>query len=158
MWTPTTILHPTDFSACSRQAFEKACDLAAQNGGRVIVLHAIFPAAVMPGEAPVYVEYEDEAEARRQLDQILPRQSEVPVEHQLVPGQPVDAILNAAHEHRADLIVMGTHGRRGVSRLLLGSVAEQVLRRADCPVLLAKPAPEASAPPGKAARKAAQSV
>lgn len=53
-------------------------------------------------------------------------------------GQPADEILNVVREEKADLIVMGTHGRRGLSRLLLGSVAEAVLRRAHCPVLAVK--------------------
>ena len=67
------------------------------------------------------------------LRKIGPRPSNVTV--RVEPGEPSDAILSAAKDGGADLIVMGTHGRTGLSRLLIGSVAEAVLRRATCPVL-----------------------
>jgi nucleotide-binding universal stress UspA family protein len=62
----------------------------------------------------------------------------VEAERRLEEGDPVEAILRVAEEIGADLIVMGTHGRTGLSRLFMGSVAEQVLRRAPCPVLTLK--------------------
>jgi len=140
MWPPKVILHPTDFSECSRHAFDLACDLAGQNRGKVIVLHAHPPALLAASEFPQSVEIEDEEEARRKLQMILPVRADVPVEHRLLSGQPVEVILTAVRVHRPDLVVMGTQGRRGVSRLLLGSVAEEVVRRSSCPVLLSRPA------------------
>jgi nucleotide-binding universal stress UspA family protein len=72
----------------------------------------------------------------------------VPVEHRLEEGDPATEILRTARDCGCDLIVMGTHGRRGLSRLLTGSVAEQVMRKAPCPVVTVKtPFPEASPVP-----------
>ena len=65
------------------------------------------------------------------------------VETQAVPGAAADEIVHYAREHRHDLIVMGTHGRKGLVRMLLGSVAEAVIRRAPCPVLTVHPSVEA---------------
>ena len=64
--------------------------------------------------------------------------SNVPVERRLLAGDPADAIIRLAESEHIDLIVMGTHGRRGLSRLLMGSVAESVVRVAPCPVLTVK--------------------
>ncbi len=139
MWCPRTILFPTDFSEYSRQAFQIACDVATRNEGRVIVLHAHPPATVVGGDLPQAIEYEDEDEARRKLASILPATADVPVQHLFVAGIPGPVIARAIREVHADLVVMGTHGRRGLSRVLMGSVAEEVVRRAECPVLLVKP-------------------
>src|SRR5262249_27158268 len=73
------------------------------------------------------------------LHQVAIAGSDVKVEHRLVEGFAAEGILNAAKEAKADIIVMGTHGRTGFNRLLMGSVAEEVLRKATCPVLTVKP-------------------
>jgi nucleotide-binding universal stress UspA family protein len=81
-------------------------------------------------------------EARTKLRELESNAGHVRVESQVMEGDPVDMILRAAEETHSDVIVMGTHGRTALARLLLGSVAEAVLRKAPCPVLTVKsPAP-----------------
>jgi nucleotide-binding universal stress UspA family protein len=132
------ILHPTDFSDRSLDAFDLACRLARDSGARLIVLHVVQP--------PPFVTHGEMEKAlqqakgyRRELDDKLHNlRSPAPdltMEYRLEDGEPVTEILRAAAECDCDLIVLGTHGRTGFRRLLLGSVAEQVLRRACCPVL-----------------------
>jgi nucleotide-binding universal stress UspA family protein len=138
-----TILHPTDFSGPSEFAFRLACSLARDHRARLVVLHvAEFPANVYP-EA---TRHEDPALRHpalwAKLRQLRPPPPEVPVEHRLAGGDPPEEVLRAAGETGSDLIVMGTHGRSGLKHLLMGSVAEQVVRKAPCPVLTVKaPAP-----------------
>lgn len=145
-----TILQPTDFSRHSEVAFQLACSLARDYGARLIVLHVLQPPVSVLGgtEAlpPLPVEY-GRAEAEAKLHALRSPLPTVRVEHRLREGDAADEILRLAAEAPCDLIVMGTHGRKGVSRLLMGSVAEAVLRKAPCPVLTAKePFPETSAP------------
>jgi nucleotide-binding universal stress UspA family protein len=126
-----TILHPTGFSEPSEAAFGRACSLARDYDARLVVLCVVPLPAVLYGPPPE--EYLDHLQ--EQLAQTQARDPKVRMEHLLVEGDPVTAILRAAEEVGCDLIVMGTHGRTGLGRLLLGSVAEQVVRRASCPVL-----------------------
>lgn len=132
------ILHPTDFSERAGAAFRMACALARDHGARLVVLH-VYPPPLSHGEVV----------ARRQpngfheelwsaLRRVQPREPGLNVEHWLIEGHAAAEILRAAAEHGCDLIVMGTHGRAGVARLLMGSVAEKVLRKAPCPVLTVK--------------------
>ena len=143
-----TILHPTDFSERSANAFEVACTLARDSGARLIVLHVLErPVIAYTGVAmapPAPGPSEDERIALlKQLHQVQPPTPAVAVEHRLEQGDPATGILQIAQEVGCDLIVMGTHGRTGLGRLLLGSVAEKVLRKAPCPVLTVKtPFPE----------------
>jgi nucleotide-binding universal stress UspA family protein len=136
-----TILHPTDFSDCSRQAFRLASLLAREQGGRLIILHVKPPpeVTVASGDALVVLQpggYDERLrQALRRLDVDDP---EVTVEHRLAEGNPARVIVEQAEASGCDLIVMGTHGRTGLGRLLLGSVAEHVLRKACCPVLTVK--------------------
>ena len=74
----------------------------------------------------------------KKLATAIPSESGVPYEHRLLSGTPVDAILGIAESAHVDLFVLGTHGRRGIDRVLMGSVAEAVVRRAKCPVLAVK--------------------
>src|SRR5690348_15458556 len=122
-----TILCPTDFSPTAAQAFEYAADLARAYGARLVVMHAFFPAVL--GERTV-VQLPDEvktlrAAAQKQLDELRPADPAVRVERLLREAPDVPAILDAALELKADLIVMGTHGRTGFRRLVLGSVTEE---------------------------------
>jgi nucleotide-binding universal stress UspA family protein len=139
-----TILHPTDFSAASRHAFELACSLARDHGARLVVLHVLerpltVPSGVMSPPPPPPEELaERREEARQQLLRVRPDDEAIRVEHRLEEGDPATAALQVAQEKACDLIVMGTHGRAGFARLLLGSVAEKVLRGATCPVLTVK--------------------
>ena len=90
-------------------------------------------------------------DARAQLDGLIVPGG-VPVERRLAEGDPADVILHFARQTPADLVVMGTHGRTGLGRVLMGSVAEQVVRKAPCPVLtVTAPFP---APPGVPAEEA----
>jgi nucleotide-binding universal stress UspA family protein len=75
---------------------------------------------------------------RAQLQQVRPDAAQLPVDHRLVEGDAAAEILRLAAETHCDLIVMGTHGRTWLSRMLMGSVAEQVVRKAPCPVLTVK--------------------
>jgi nucleotide-binding universal stress UspA family protein len=137
-----TILHPTDYSELSQSAFRYAVELAQVHGARVIVLHVVDtlgPENVSFGEAAS----QRQPESYRQklwdeLHKLVPPDSKVPLEYILGEGDPVTAILEAATEHRCDLIVLGSHGRRGLLRWLEGSVAEEVIRRSNCPVLVVK--------------------
>lgn len=135
-----TILHPTDFSEHSEFAFRLACALARDYNARLVLLHVLPPPMVIYAGGPVPAEtWPSIDEAREKLHQLEGHAHRVRVESQVMEGDPVDMILRAAEETHSDVIVMGTHGRTALSRLLLGSVAESVLRRAPCPVLTAKP-------------------
>jgi nucleotide-binding universal stress UspA family protein len=139
-----TVLHPTDFSDRSEFAFRLACALARDYGARLIVLHVAVPPVVVYGEgmiAPLPEGHQEQLQ--HQLEQLRPRDPRISVEYRLAEGDAAAEILRMAEETKADVIVMGTHGRTGVGRLLMGSVAEQVVRRAACPVVTAKsPLPE----------------
>jgi nucleotide-binding universal stress UspA family protein len=130
-----TILHPTDFSEHSGSALQMACALARDYRARLIVLHVTVQPTIVYGEGvvppdPVQVV----EEARAYLDRLAIPQG-IPVERRLAEGDPPAEILHVAADSGADLIVMGTHGRTGLERLLMGSVAERVVRKAPCPVL-----------------------
>jgi len=132
-----TILHPTDFSACSNNASNLACALARDYGSRLVVLHVADLPVVAYGQGVVSPELDTSLrESQKQLDQL--QLTLVRAERRLELGNPADEIINVCRTVSADLIVMGTHGRSGISRLMLGSVAEQVLRQAGCPVLTLK--------------------
>jgi nucleotide-binding universal stress UspA family protein len=133
-----TILHPTDFSERSEAAFQLACLLARESGARLIVLHVVQPPPfVTHGEMARALEQAEgyRRELNEKLRNLRGADPASEIEHRLEDGEPVTEILRAATETGSDLIVLGTHGRTGFRRLLLGSVAEQVLRRAACPVL-----------------------
>lgn len=137
------ILHPTDFSRASRPAFERAVKLARQEGAELLIVHVMVPPAPFVGNGYVSPKtYEDlEAAARKsaetQLKAVLARAKKAGarVKAILTEGIPVEQIVRAAKGKRADLIVIGTHGRTGFSRFFLGSVAERVVQLASCPVL-----------------------
>jgi universal stress protein A len=142
-----TILHPTDFSDAAMQALQLARSLARDHGAKIVLLGVTVPP---PPVSEVYVpvgELEGQVEEmRRQLTQLASSIADVPVECHALQGVPGQAIVTTADECEADLIVMGTHGRTGLTRLVMGSVAEDVVRRAHCPVLTVKPAPAARVP------------
>jgi nucleotide-binding universal stress UspA family protein len=130
-----TILHPTDFSESSRQAFRLACTLAADHRAHLIVMHVISEEHPFIGGVMMQPPAEEYPEARENLGRFTTHSSRVRLEHRLVVGDPVEEICRVAEEAGARLIVMGTHGRAGLNRFLVGSVAEQVVRKAPCPVL-----------------------
>lgn len=135
------ILHPTDFSEQSTAAFEVACALARDYSAELVVLHVYSPPPVFaPDGIALPPAIDDPYRTRVQLYEIQSSDPRVKVQHVLVEGNPVDQILKQARSEAVDLIVMGTHGTTGLTRLLMGSVAESVTRKASCPVLtLRKP-------------------
>jgi len=135
-----TILHPTDFSPGSDAAFRYASDLALDYDARLVVVYAQGPVVPMGAEGIVVSPDQSELRAvgEKQLGSIRPANPSVRIERVYRDGPATMEILGAAAEYRADLIVMGTHGRTGIGRLVLGSGAEEVLRKAPCPVLTVK--------------------
>jgi nucleotide-binding universal stress UspA family protein len=132
------ILHPTDFSERSQAAFQTACALARDYSAPLVVLHVSTP-LVAYGDGMFSVPPANfTEELRAKLQKVRPNDPRVLVEHRLIEGDPPTEILRTARESGCDLIVMGTHGWTGLSRLLMGSIAEQVVRRAPCPVLTVK--------------------
>lgn len=137
-----TVLYPTDFSENSEFAFRVACALARDYKARLVLLHVIPPPMVIYAGGPVPAEtWPNVEEVTEKLRQLEGRSHHVRVESQVMEGDPVDMIVRAAEETGSDVIVMGTLGRTGLGRLLLGSVAESVIRKAPCPVLSAKSLP-----------------
>jgi nucleotide-binding universal stress UspA family protein len=133
-----TILHPTDFSEHSKFAFRLASALARDYNARLILLHVIPLSTVTYAGGPVPAAWPSIEEVEAKLGQLKRQAQHVRVESAVMEGDPVDMILRAAEETHSDVIVMGTHGRTALTRLLLGSVAELVLRKAPCPVLTVK--------------------
>lgn len=137
------ILHPTDFSRASGAAFLKAVALAKENRAELLLVHVLLPPTPFIGNGYVspktYVELEAAARrgAQQQLAQLLAKakKATAKVKAVLLEGIPYSQIARAARAKRADLIVMGTHGRTGLSKFFLGSVAERVIAAASCPVL-----------------------
>jgi nucleotide-binding universal stress UspA family protein len=138
-----TILVPTDFSEGSAAAFRIACSLARDYGATVVVLHVAPPAIVYTGLVPGPTKEMYQGQLESWLDGQTMPDLRVNLESRLREGEARDEILAAAGEESCDLIVMGSHGRTGLERVLLGSVAEAVLRRAHCPVLTVKALPHA---------------
>ncbi len=128
------ILVPIDWSEASMRALQFASSLAREPDAELVVLYVVPLPTVMYGPPPEsYREH-----LREELCRVQPTDPGTRVQHLLVEGNPARAILEAARDNRCDLIVMGTHGRTGLNRLLMGSVAEEVLRRASCPVVSVK--------------------
>ena len=134
-----TILFPTDFSEASRDAFLYASSLARDTGAKLLIIHVEEPVVPYMGEE-MYVPRKAvvNPELEKMLAEVVPADEAVPYEHMVLAGSPATELLRIAKERGADFIVLGTHGRTGISRLLVGSVAEEVLRRAECPVLTVK--------------------
>jgi nucleotide-binding universal stress UspA family protein len=131
------ILSPLDFDDNSLAALDVAAQIARDNDGVVLLLHVVpmvIPATGMPVYVDIYKGQEDTA--REKLRQIASKRLQG-IKYELLThmGEPAGSVLRTARRQAADLIVMATHGRRGFSRVLLGSIAEMVLREAPCPVL-----------------------
>lgn len=134
-----TILHPTDFSSRAQSALEFAAALARDYRAQLVVMHVLPPAFVVaPDGLAVMGPPENRDDALARLRSVCPADARVTTIHQLADGDPAAEIVKAAGDVKADLIVMGTHGWTGLSRLLMGSVAEGVMRKAPCPVLTVK--------------------
>lgn len=140
------IVHSTDYSPASGPAFRKALELAKALHRELVLVHVLSPIIVpiISGEMYIPAATYDElqrsgrAAALRHLERLAARakRAGVRVSRRLVEGAPVaEQIVRAARALRADVIVMGTHGRTGVARAVLGSVASRVVATASCPVL-----------------------
>ena len=138
------ILHATDYSKASTRALDEAISLAKQNHAELLVLHVIDP--VTPyvtgddiGGAELYMKLEEttKQEAETSMKKLMEklRKLKVNAKSLLLRGTAHEQIVRAAKSRRAKLIVIGTHGRTGLSKLLMGSVANQVVSTAHCPVL-----------------------
>jgi nucleotide-binding universal stress UspA family protein len=137
------ILHPSDFSAASRPAFKRAVELAKALRGQLLLVHVIGPPPLV-GEGYMTPEIiqgilrSQRDAAQRQLRALVNRARASGARVSglvLESGMTHEQIIRAARRRRADMIVMGTHGRTGLTRLLLGSVAARVITSAPCPVL-----------------------
>jgi nucleotide-binding universal stress UspA family protein len=137
------ILHPTDFSRASTPAFKRAVEMAKANRSELVVAHVLVPAMPIMGDGYVSPQvYEDmdaaaRSAAQKQLRKLVDRakQAGVRVKGLLLDGVAHERIARAARAQKADLVVIGTHGRTGFAKLFLGSVASRVLAVSPCPVL-----------------------
>jgi universal stress protein A len=138
------ILYATDYSKASARALDEAVNLAKQNNAELLVVHVIEP--ITPyvtgedyGSAELYMRLEDTAkkDAQTSMKKLTDRlqKAKLKVKSLLLRGTAPDQIVKAARSKRADMIVIGTHGRTGLSKLFMGSVAGKVISMARCPVL-----------------------
>jgi universal stress protein A len=138
------ILVPTDFSEPSKQAIAYAFELAQTFEATLVLLHVVepldYPMRSYPHLVTTMLEYL-ERQAHHDLAQLLSEAQDVKVEvtRRVVVGPPYRKIVEVATAEQADLIVMATHGRTGLSHLVMGSVAERVMCMAPCPVLTIRP-------------------
>lgn len=137
------VIFPTDFSPCAQAALPYACVLAEQNKATLHLLNVVgSPIPSGPLGVPYMEPGMEEEVARRDLAKLTENQMVQTVRHEtsIHRGTIWDTVCQIAHEqHGSAVIVMGTHGRKGVRQLILGSVAEQVFRRSDCPVMTIGP-------------------
>ncbi len=142
MFHPRLILCPTDFSDNSTVALRVARDLARQNQAALVVLHvadSLGPEGLGIVEAETRLQPEGHVEdLRRALHDMLPREPGLEVRYLLREGEPAAAIEQVVREQGCDLVVLGTHGRTGLDHLLMGSIAEKIIRHCPCPVLVVK--------------------
>ena len=136
------ILFPTDFSGGSANALPYAADMAKHYGAKLYLLHVIQDIAEATGWYVPHVSLDElyrdiEKNAAKELDRygVEELRGIKDIERIVVKGRPYDEILKFARENKADLIVIGTHGRKGLDRVIFGSTAGKVVRDAPCPVL-----------------------
>lgn len=125
------ILYPTDFSSYSTTAYFHAVSLAEAYRAQLVVAYVFTPGK--DGQTPV-----DAPFWKSQLESVRPSNGKIPVSHAFLEGDPASELVRYSSDSGVDLIVMGTHGRTGVERLLMGSVTEKVMREAPCSVLVIK--------------------
>lgn len=146
MITLKKVLVPTDFSEPSSLALRYAVAFAEAFDAKIYLLHTVEDPFSYPWAAEAYVNPEDivtrlRSEAEAELRKLLTdeQRQRFAVEHEVRVGRPFVTIVEYAKELDIDLIVMGTHGRGAIAHLLIGSVAENVVRRSPCPVLTVRP-------------------
>jgi len=136
------IMFVTDFSEGSANAMPYAADMAKMYGSKLYIVHVVYDVAKTAGWYIPHVSMDElymelEKGAKKELDKAFVDQMRglTNVERVVLKGIPYEEITRFAAEQKVDMIVLGTHGRRGIDRLLFGSTAEQVVRNAPCPVL-----------------------
>ena len=137
------ILHPTDFSPASRAAFKRAVTMAKADRAQLLLVHVLAPPVPIAGEGYISPKVYDDLEtsarkyAQKQLSalQAKARTAGVKAVTLLLEGVVHEEIARAAKSKKADLIVIGTHGRTGLAEFFLGSVASRVAAAAPCPVM-----------------------
>ncbi|MFZ0661544.1 MAG: universal stress protein [Acidobacteriaceae bacterium] len=135
------ILCPVDFSEFSTRAYDYAHSLARHYDAKLLVLHVVRTLTIDPGfmaSAMIDKVYaQQSADAKERVAKLVARQAGEPIQSELIVqlGFAADSILSFAKDHDANLVVMGTHGRRGLDRAIMGSTTERVLRKSHCPVL-----------------------
>ncbi len=133
------ILLPVDFSTVGEAALQMATSLARDTGAKLIVLHVEEPPMAYGGGELYYGLVEpDRTELTRMLHEVKPSDPAIEVVYRMVTGDPATAVVQVAEEEGVDFIVVGSHGRTGLSRLLMGSVAEAIVRKAECNVITVK--------------------
>lgn len=154
------VMVPLDGSELAESALADAFDLAPRDGGVVILMRAA-EAHVFPGADPTLAQVDAVAEAENYMADLtakLARRGIRNIETRVWYGPPAASIIEAASVYKPDLIVMSTHGRSGVGRLIFGSVAESILRGTTIPIFLRRPSeapvdlPAASTPPKEVLR------
>jgi nucleotide-binding universal stress UspA family protein len=151
------ILCPVDFSEFSARAFHYALSLAGHYRARLVALHVVelwrYPSLGFVASAELYEEFCQAVheKGKDQLQEFVKDHGNEEIQPELTVHQGLapDSILSFAQSQKADVIVMGTHGRRGYDRLMLGSVTDRVMRRAPCPVLAVCQQPPESIAAGK---------
>lgn len=128
------ILFPTDFSHCGDAALEMATSLAVEHQAMLLIVHVEEPAAAYGG-GELYLPELDHQDLLPRLHDIVPADPRVMYDHRLISGTAATAIVRLAEAEDVEMIVMGTHGRTGLTRMIMGSVAEDVVRHASCPVM-----------------------
>jgi nucleotide-binding universal stress UspA family protein len=150
------ILVPLDGSALAERALDKATEIVRDNPAATLVLLRAAEATTLPGADPTEAQIAAVQEAETYLEGVARRLSEQGVKQVQTSvwyGPPAPAIVEAARVRNADLIVMSTHGRSGLGRLILGSVAESVLRGTRTPILVLRAEEAPVEPPAGAARR-----
>jgi len=142
-----TILFPTDFSHTGDAALKLATSLARDMSAKLLIVHVEEPPAnYCDGEMYCGIPVPQIQDLPQRLRNITPHDPNITFEHRLVSGSPTAEIVRLAESENVDFIVMSTHGRTGILRFLMGSVAEGVVRRAPCPVLTLKQPASTTAP------------
>ncbi len=132
------ILFPIDFSYASNAALPYAASLAKESNAQLLIAHVNELPSAYAGEMYYGLLNPSREELMGMLHNVKPADSSTAVSYHLIEGNPVGAIVHFAKEENVDLIVIGSHGRTGIVRALMGSVAEGVVRKAHCPVLVYK--------------------
>jgi nucleotide-binding universal stress UspA family protein len=137
MKTLKTILHPTDFSELAANASHAAFALARAHDARLILLCVKQPQETIQGEFGLMPPEPEDTDARLldRLGELVPAGSTIPFKRFVLHGNIADMIVQVATKEHCDLIVLGSHGRKGLARLLYGNVADSITRAAPCPVL-----------------------